>query len=372
MKKKYWVLGTIIALVLLLLIGCQNREEDSLQITFVTDETGKEVDTLEFGCMGIDPRSFVAESNCEYEVKPKLLSVTEKKDYTVEYILRKDGKEKTVTKVFHVTDTTPPVISFYTYTPLILKGENPDFSRFVESVRDAMDGELKQGDTQGSYSIDASKVDTAKEGSYPLSVTAKDTSGNTDTKEMTVFVVNDFEYKVYRVSGNMDLQYCITEYLNEAECEELLKKINENLHEPELVHNASKDHYDSLKEVILDHVEYRQAEQYRYEISDENGNVIVENCQKDPRYVLGGKIYEILIAKGYNQAKEMYEPYGCIRGFTVEYEKEENGTVYFSVNDIVEGHGTTTYSVEYNANTGMADLYDMSGKKAESFSVEAS
>ena len=94
--------------------------------------------------------------------------------------------------------------------------------------------------------------------------------------------------------------------------------------------------------------------------------------KKDPRYVLSGKIYEILIAKGYNQAKEMYEPYGCIRGFTVEYEKEENGTVYFSVNDIMDGHGTVTYSVEYNANTGMADLYDMSGKKTESFSVDAS
>ncbi len=370
MKRRYWIMGALIMAALLLLIGCQNREEDSLQITFVTDETGKEVDTLEFG-VGIDPRSFVAESNCEYEVKPKLLSVMEKKDYTVEYILRKDGKEKTVTKVFHVTDTTPPVISFYTYTPVILKGENPDFSRFVESVRDAMDGELKQGDTQGSYLIDASKIDTTREGSYLLSVTAKDTSGNTDTKEMTVFVVNDFDYKVYRVSGNMDLQYCITEYLNEEECDELLKKINGNLHEPELVHNASKDHYDSLKEVILDHVEYRQEEQYRYEISDENGNVIVENCQKDPRYVLSGKIYEILIAKGYNQAKEMYEPYGCIRGFTVEYEKEENGTVYFSVNDIVDGHGTVTYSVEYNANTGMADLYDVSGKKVESFSVDA-
>ena len=219
MKRRYWIMGALITVALLLLIGCQNREEDSLQITFVTDETGKEVDTLEFG-VGIDPRSFVAESNCEYEVKPKLLSVTEKKDYTVEYILRKDGKEKTVTRVFHVTDTTPPVISFYTYTPVILKGENPDFSRFVESVRDAMDGELKQGD----YLIDASKVDTAKEGSYPLSVTAKDSSGNTDTKEMTVFVVSDFDYKVYRVSGNMDLQYCITEYLHEEECEELLKK----------------------------------------------------------------------------------------------------------------------------------------------------
>ena len=364
MKKKYWILGTIIALMLLLLIGCQNREEDSLQITFVTDETGKEVDTVEFG-VGIDPRSFVAESNCEYEVKPKFLSVMEKKDYTVEYILRKDGKEKTVTKVFHVTDTTPPVISFYTYTPLILKGENPDFSRFVESVRDAMDGELKQG----NYLIDASKVDTAKEGSYPLSVLAKDASGNSVTSEMTVFVVNDFDYKVYRVSGNMDLQYCITEYLNEEECDELLKKINENLHEPELVHNASKDHYDSLKEVILDHVEYRQEEQYRYEISDENGNVIVENCQKDPRYVLGGKIYEILIAKGYNQAKEMYEPYGCIRGFTVEYEKEENGTVYFSVNDIVDGHGTVTYSVEYNANTTTAALYDKVGAMKETFAI---
>lgn len=89
-------------------------------------------------------------------------------------------------------DTTKPIITLVSDSVTVEKGTNYSAKDNIKSVTDAIDGTLEyaKSDKKGSayYLIDDSKVDTSKAGTYKVTVTATDKTGNVETKEFNVIV----------------------------------------------------------------------------------------------------------------------------------------------------------------------------------------
>lgn len=117
------------------------------------------------------------------------IDTTEEGDYVVTYTLSTKDKlgnhaTKTFEKTFSVvsTDTTAPVIKLKEDTVTLTVGDKLNAKDNVKSVKDEFDGEIKD------YTVDDSKVDTSKKGTYKVTVTATDSSDNKAEKEFTVKV----------------------------------------------------------------------------------------------------------------------------------------------------------------------------------------
>lgn len=118
--------------------------------------------------------------------------------YTVNYtIITKDsyGKEatKTYAKSFVVTnvDSVAPVITFKKDKVTITVGDSYVPKDNIKSVKDEFDGDVsysKEGTDGAYYTIDDSKLNTSKKGTYKITVTAVDSAGNEATKTFKVKV----------------------------------------------------------------------------------------------------------------------------------------------------------------------------------------
>lgn len=95
-------------------------------------------------------------------------------------------------------DTTKPVITLVSESVTVETGAKYSAKDNIKSVTDDTDGTLeyakKATEDAAYYTINDSKVDTSKTGTYKVVVTASDKSGNTATKDFEV-IVNDEEKK---------------------------------------------------------------------------------------------------------------------------------------------------------------------------------
>lgn len=96
-------------------------------------------------------------------------------------------------------DTKAPVITLKSDEVSVKPNEKLDAASTVESVKDDTDGSLKEvkelKDGEAGYTVDSSKVDLTKEGTYKVIVTAVDSTGNKTTKTVTVKVAKDVSDK---------------------------------------------------------------------------------------------------------------------------------------------------------------------------------
>ncbi len=86
-------------------------------------------------------------------------------------------------------DSTPPVVTVRKAAVYITEGDAYSLQDNIYSVTDDTDGVLAYSETasDGSYTITGS-FDPAEAGSYVITVTARDRSGNTGTESFTVYV----------------------------------------------------------------------------------------------------------------------------------------------------------------------------------------
>lgn len=118
--------------------------------------------------------------------------------YTVNYtITTKDSYDKEATKTyaksFVVTnvDSVAPVITFKKDKVTITVGDSYVPKDNIKSVKDEFDGDVsysKEGTDGAYYTIDDSKLNTSKKGTYKITVTAVDSAGNEATKTFKVKV----------------------------------------------------------------------------------------------------------------------------------------------------------------------------------------
>ena len=89
-------------------------------------------------------------------------------------------------------DTTKPVITLVSESVTVETGAKYSAKDNIKSVTDDTDGTLeyakKATEDAAYYTINDSKVDTSKAGTYKVTVTASDKSGNTETKDFNVVV----------------------------------------------------------------------------------------------------------------------------------------------------------------------------------------
>ena len=132
--------------------------------------------SFEYGTELIDPASLVVSHTCNVSVSgDKKIDTSVSGDYEITYRLYKTdryGKEvsKEVTAHYTVADTAPPVIRIAAPTVTLFTGEKFDPMANVISCVDPVDGEV-------SCMVD-SNVDPSEEGSYTVTLTARERSGN--------------------------------------------------------------------------------------------------------------------------------------------------------------------------------------------------
>ena len=91
-----------------------------------------------------------------------------------------------------VGDTTKPTIEFKASSVTVVLGSEYESSDNIKSVKDDVDGALKETEkavkNSGYYIIDDSKVDLKTAGEYEVTVTATDKAGNTTKKSFKLTV----------------------------------------------------------------------------------------------------------------------------------------------------------------------------------------
>lgn len=239
-KHSVYIARRIVALVILLLMfgglitavtgsvrrKRANREaEESLSVSFLDEEqvnsrfkgtsfrAAQNGGSFEYGTEVIDPVALVVSHTCNVSVDgDRKIDTSVSGDYEITYKLYKTdryGKEvsKEVTAFYTVTDTAPPDIRIAAPTVTLFTGESFDPMSNVISCTDPVDGEL-------SCKVD-SNVDTSEEGSYTVTLTAADKSGNETVTSYAVDVeefalaetpsdgVYTYAYKVNRAANTV-------------------------------------------------------------------------------------------------------------------------------------------------------------------------
>ncbi len=123
--------------------------------------------------------------------------------------------EKTIEKTATVVDTQAPVITFNEDSVSISKGTDFDVLSNIASVADPIDGELTEGEGNGTYTV-TSNLDQNTDGTYQVTVTARDINGNTSEKtyEVQVYTPKPKVVTTYSVSADTSGNYsAILSYL---------------------------------------------------------------------------------------------------------------------------------------------------------------
>lgn len=150
-----------------------------LEVRNVTAESGSH----------ITPSAFIVKAEDASEITTEFVGTVSTKaigTFTVEIrATDESGNVSTASATLKVEyDITPPVLSGLSDLAFP-KGETPDYEKGV-SAKDAKDGVI-------GFTYDASKVDTGTAGTYYVTYTAKDSSGNTVSKRRKVTVNHNAE-----------------------------------------------------------------------------------------------------------------------------------------------------------------------------------
>lgn len=187
--SKIKIIGILIILISLAIgsIYYFNQEKE-LTLCFkndknITIEYGKTVDT-NFDDF-IDTKDYSKEEIKKLKEETEIstnIENEEGKEYPAigKYVIQFKYQDQKINKKVIVKDTTKPVFNDTNEISLTTGTQNYDYSSTVEAT-DLSPIEIH---------FDASNVHVEKAGDYKLIATAKDTSGNTETKEITVHIKN--------------------------------------------------------------------------------------------------------------------------------------------------------------------------------------
>lgn len=197
----------IISLAIGIIIYTNREKELTIQL-----KDNKTI-TIEYGkTMDVNFDNFIlkkAYSQEEYKKLKKETKITtnlineEGKDYPAigKYVIRMQYKDQTVNKKVIVKDTTKPVFNDTNEVSYTINTKNYDFASVIQAT-DLSSVEV---------AFDTTQINIAKAGDYKLLATAKDTSGNTETKEITVHIQN-------KPSGISNIQGIIYEGKGQVVC----------------------------------------------------------------------------------------------------------------------------------------------------------
>ena len=105
------------------------------------------------------------------------------------------SKQQTSSAEVETSDTTKPVITLKGETVNVVVGKEYSAKDNVKSVTDDTDGDLKYVEKavkdEAYYIVDDEKLDTSKEGTYEVKVSATDKAGNTAEKSFNVVVAKE-------------------------------------------------------------------------------------------------------------------------------------------------------------------------------------
>lgn len=105
------------------------------------------------------------------------------------------SKQQTSNAEVETVDTTKPVITLKGETVNVIVGKEYSAKDNVKSVTDDTDGDLKYVEKavkdEAYYIVDDEKLDTSKEGTYEVKVSATDKAGNTAEKSFNVAVAKE-------------------------------------------------------------------------------------------------------------------------------------------------------------------------------------
>lgn len=178
MKKKLCIAVILCILILVAFVGFfiyqDNQKKQVLESMTLTFK--EEHPVIEYGSK-VDAASFIKKEEGDIEIYPDVdskLIGTQK----LTYVLYKSGYEKEIDYTIEVKDTKKPVIKLKSASLILTEGEAFVAKDIVQSVQDPVDGALsyKKKLELGSYII-SSNVNTKKDGTYQITVSARDRNG---------------------------------------------------------------------------------------------------------------------------------------------------------------------------------------------------
>lgn len=180
------IMAFICTILFLVFRDKDNEILDGLKIEFIS-----EAKEIEYGS-SFDAKELVKSFTGNVKEYPTI-DTTKLGEQEIYFLLEREGVEKKISYSITIVDTQAPVITF-SKEPLEIK-QNTDFKEqdAIASVKDSVDGDIPY--TQGSledntYTV-ISDVDTGKEGTYTITVKAKDKHGNASEKSIQVQVRKD-------------------------------------------------------------------------------------------------------------------------------------------------------------------------------------
>ena len=188
-KKASRVFLLVVLSFIMIISCCAYRNYSTFKsISVVVSETA----TVEYGSANYDIKKLIK------EVDGEIVSVKQDIDTNVlgaqEVILevKKDNMVKEVPVVISVVDSVAPVIALKSEKVSITEGENYDLVQNIESINDAIDGNLEYlegaNDNSLKYYNFQYEGDIFAVGSHNIVVSAVDGSGNKTTQEFTLEV----------------------------------------------------------------------------------------------------------------------------------------------------------------------------------------
>ena len=224
--------------------------------------------------------------------------------------------------------------------------------------------------TEAEYTIDDSKVVWDTEGDYNVTVIVNDSV----TSTFTLYIRDEYTYRLYRPVHPDWFQYGKTEYINEDDYQKMVDFVNEQIRlygDNANIRNRKREKYTTVDEMILDNFQFSYDGVYSvwYEIFDSQGKTIVKNIEERETKQTADRIYEYLSENGYRKSEEYNDEYKSYTGFTVQALSITDDYVVFAVQDIVNGSGGLTYFAVEDRSDGSIHLLNKTGKYLEKLSL---
>ncbi|MEA2048294.1 MAG: DUF5011 domain-containing protein [Campylobacterota bacterium] len=208
---KQWLKWLMLSMGLVLFTACGGGSSNADTTAPVITVNGDNPMTIEFGSVYTDAGA-TATDNVDGAVAVTSSGSVDTGalgSYTITYTAEDaSGNSATATRVVNVVDTVAPVIT--------VNGESPMTIEFGSVYTDA--GAIATDNVDGAVAVTSSgSVDTGALGSYTITYTAEDASGNSATATRVVNVVGDVTPPVITVQGDNPLLIVIgSEYTDEG------------------------------------------------------------------------------------------------------------------------------------------------------------
>lgn len=189
MKKVVIIVGAVVvAAVIAFALVTVTSPKYKLQ---VQTDTLEATQTIDFSRIVTVKEKYKDEYSLEVQGEP-MQSFGQTGKVVIPYVLSGNGKTYHVDMKFKVVDTTPPEINLV--NSFVQIGESVDMRDLIK-VTDSVDGKIDAR----SASVEG-EIDYNKNGTYPITVTISDASGNEATQSFDV-VVADKEGFVKQIEG---------------------------------------------------------------------------------------------------------------------------------------------------------------------------